>query len=131
VTSSEEKQLGSIHETDHTIGRLLSGGLRSFTADISDTNGRKMLKVGRRGKLAGSEMYVYAYSRQPHEPIRLLGKVKKNFAGVRRRYTVSIALVNDMFGDLFKLEAPVGQAWIFGAQDSLGRERAVVARRRT
>lgn len=70
-------------------------------------------------------MYVYAYSRQPHESIRLLGKLKKKFAGVHRRYTVSIALVNNMFGDLFKLEAPVGQAWVFGAQDSLGRERAL------
>ena len=121
--------VGSMGESDMSMGSMLCGNARSFTGDIYDAAGRKVLKVDRRMRFSVSEMYVYAYPRNPHEPIRMLGKVEKNYGFFHHRYIVSIALGNDRFGDLYQLEAGVFRDWTFSVQDGSGHERAVVARR--
>lgn len=121
--------VGWFSEHKRSLGSMMDGVARDFTADVIDARGRKVLMVKRRVYFAEENMDVYAYPSDAKQPPRLLGKVEKAYTAEYKLYEVSIAQGQDQFDHLFQLKAGGDLDWTFSVKDNSGQERAVVSRR--
>lgn len=123
VSTSTGQIVGWIVEQGRGLGdailRIVAGSHRPFEVAVVSTEGQPILELGRKFFLLFSDMEV----RGPAG--RLMGRVKRRFAILRRNYDLE-----DAHGRVFaRISSPLFKIWTFPVIDETGNQAAVISKK--